>query len=369
MNTLKINFLKRFMILLVAFVMGACSYPQAGAPSVNGAGSRPILVQSGISSGPTATPFQPDAPTPTYLPTNFPTPRPSRIVLPTATLTPTPGAIWGDYEGPTVWPDIDIPAPVGILPQPEGQINIMLMGSDQRPDTYGFRTDTILLVTLNPKTGSVNITSFPRDLYVYIPGWTIQRINTAFPHNGFESLADTMEYNFGVRPDHYVVINFWSFKQVIDSLGGVDVSVSQYLTDQRDGHGDYTVSPGVHHMDGDTALWYVRARHTTSDFDRGRRQQEVIQAIFFKLLSLNAIKRGPELYDIYKKNVTTDLNLEDITPLLPMAANVTDGSMINHYFISPQVVTNFRTSQGAAVLLPNYEAILQIMRQALNSPE
>ncbi|MFQ5615056.1 MAG: LCP family protein, partial [Anaerolineales bacterium] len=75
------------------------------------------------------------------------------------------------------------------------------MGSDQRPGEGGFRTDTILLLTLNPGQGIVNITSFPRDLYVYIPGWTMQRINTAPQHGGFELMAATFGYNLGVHPD------------------------------------------------------------------------------------------------------------------------------------------------------------------------
>jgi LCP family protein required for cell wall assembly len=275
---------------------------------------------------------------------------------------------WEDYPGPTVWPDIEIPAPVGILPQPADQVNIVLLGSDQRPQAGGFRTDTILLLTLSPSQKTVSLTSFPRDLYVYIPGWTIQRINTAFGWGGFETLALTMEYNFGVRPDYYVLMNFWSFVDVIDSLGGISVNVAYTLTDHRDGYGDYTVPGGVVNMDGETALWYVRSRYSSSDFDRGRRQQEVLQAIFQRLLSLDALARAPQLYQLYAQNVTTDMTFDQMSDFLPLASKITDPSLIKHYYIGPSQVYSWVNSVGSQVLVPIQTAVLEVMRQALNSP-
>jgi polyisoprenyl-teichoic acid--peptidoglycan teichoic acid transferase len=284
------------------------------------------------------------------------------------TLTATPGKAWGDFAGPTVWPDIDIPAPAPFFVQPNGQVNIVLLGSDQRQGTGGFRTDTIILVTINPKAGTVNMTSFPRDLYVYIPGWTVNRINTAFPRGGFSMLQDTFEYNFGVRPDYYALVNFWTFTSLIDNLGGITVNVGATLSDQRAGYGTYTVYRGQVVMDGETALWYARSRYSTNDFDRTRRQQEVVRAIFNKLLNINAIARAPQLYDSYKRSISTDMGIDAITPLLPVAAQLTDSSRIQQYFIGSQQVTNWRTSAGAQVLLPNRNAVLEIIRQSLNAP-
>ncbi len=362
--------LKRSILILMAILLVACSIPgMAGmspsSPSLSV--NSPNLFQPPANSTSTPTPFKPLAPTSTFVPTNYPTSTPMFTATPTG-----PQLIsktWEDYPGPSEWPDIDIPAPVGILPQPEGQTNILLLGSDQRPNDGGFRTDTILLLTLNPKTGTANLTSFPRDLYVYIPGWTVQRINTAMGHGGIDLLYDTFEYNFGVHPDHYAFINFWSFTQVIDSLGGVDVDVAVPLTDQRDRYGDYTVTAGTHHMDGATALWYVRARYTTSDFERGRRQQEMLLGIFNKLLSLDGITKAPKLYDIYRQNVTTDLEFADLTPLVPLAARLTDTSRISHYFISRSEVVSWQTTEGAQVLIPVREAVLKVMDQTLNIPQ
>ena len=318
----------------------------------------------------TVTPFQPVPPTPTFVITDIPTPQVRDIAL-----EPTPAGVqppvaksWDDYPGPIVWPDIDIPAPTGLLEQPAGQTNILLLGSDQRPSDGGFRTDTIILLTLNSDLGTVNVTTFPRDLYVYIPGYTVQRINTAFAFGDFEGLALTFEYNFGVHPDHYMLINFWSFVEVVDSLGGITVNVERTFTDHRDGYGDYTVPAGNVHMDWQTVLWYVRARYSTSDFDRGRRQQEALEAIGNRLLSLNALTRAPELYEIYRNNVTTDLSVNNILSLVPLATKLTDSSHIHRYAIGPQQVYNWTNYSGAMVLVPIREAVLEVMYQALNSP-
>lgn len=300
----------------------------------------------------TPTPFLPIGPT-----TTAPTP------------TPVPTAPWGSFPGPSVPPNAPIPPPAKPLQQPPGQVNVLLMGSDQRPYSGGFRTDTIVLLTLNPNLGKASVTSFPRDLYVYIPGWTMQRINTAQAHGGFELTQSTFEYNFGFQPDYYALINFWSFVQVIDSLGGVNVSVAVPLTDHRDGHGNYSVPAGIVTMDGETALWYVRSRYTSSDFDRTRRQQEVLIAIFIKMVSLNGIQRAPELYDLYKNNVMTNATFSDITPLLGLAAELAaDRSSLATFRIDRSHVTSYTTSSGAAVLLPDYDAIRNTLLQALNAP-
>lgn len=203
---------------------------------------------------------------------------------------------------------------------------------------------------------------------MYIPGWTMQRINTAFAYGGLDTLALTMEYNFGVHPDHYVLINLWSFKDVIDSLGGITVDVAYTLTDHRDGLGQFTIYSGSQQMNGELALWYVRSRYSTSDFDRGRRQQEVLIGIFRKFLSLDGISRAPQLYEIYRQNVDTDMAFDNMAAFLPLAANLKDNGNIRRFNITPQEAIPFVTSGGAQVELPIREAVLAIMRQALNTP-
>jgi LCP family protein required for cell wall assembly len=224
-----------------------------------------------------------------------------------------------------------------------------------------------MLVTINPADNSINITSFPRDLYVQIPGYGQNRINTAHARGGFETTANTFEHNLGVRPDYYALINFWSFVDVVNSLGGVDVFAAKPLSEYT-AAGWFTIPAGWNHMNGETALYYSRSRYSTSDFDRNRRQQEVVTAIVAKMMNLYTIAKIPELYKIYSENVTTNLKLSDVIPLIPVAARVKSTDNIQHFYIGRGQVSSWRTPGGAAVLLPNKAAVEEVMRKALNSP-
>jgi LCP family protein required for cell wall assembly len=209
--------------------------------------------------------------------------------------------------------------------------------------------------------------SFPRDLYINIPGWGTQRINTAFPHGGFKLMQDTFQQNFGIRPDHYMLINFSAFKHVVDGLGGLNVNVAKDVSDYRSGRW-YTVHAGKQFMNADTVLWYVRTRKTTNDFQRNQRQQEVLLAIGEKLLSMNGLTRIPELFNLYRQYVTTDLAFTDVVPLLPMATRVKDASIVKRYAISPREAYDWITYDGAMVLLPQMDAIQELVRKTLNIP-
>jgi LCP family protein required for cell wall assembly len=337
-----------FILLAVLTFISACNFPVAHMAAPAAVSLNQNFLFNPVDATATATPFQPLAPTATYFPTATPIPTPTEMLI-------------GQYSSnPSS-------APAGMLPQPKGQVNILLLGSDQRQGTGGFRTDTIMLVTINPAENSVHLTSFPRDLYVDIPGYSTSRINTAHARGGFETLADTFEYNFGVRPELYAMINFWTFVDVVDSLGGIDVYASQPLS-ERTGVGWFTIPAGLNHMDGDTALYYSRSRYSTSDFDRNRRQQEVITAIVAKLMSLYTIAKIPELYRIYVDNVTTNIKLSDVIPLIPVVARIKSADQIQHFYIGRGQVTSWMTPGGAAVLLPRKDAILEVLREALNSP-
>jgi len=342
---------KALLILLVA-VLTACSAPGvAGVPlaqapdQVATATPTASLFQVPGDATPTATPFQPLPPTPIYLPTDMPTATPAPEIQP-------------------VQPQIG--GAVGVIESPKGQVNLLLLGSDARSRQKLFRTDTIILASMNPDQGTVDMVSFPRDLYVNIPGWGQDRINTAWFHGGYDSLAATLEHNFGVVPDHYVLINFSSFKKLVDSLGGLDVRVGEPLTD-RYGNRTITIPKGITRMNADMVLWYVRSRKTSNDFARNRRQQEILQALAEKLISMNAIRRAPELYAAYKESVTTDLTLIDMLTFLPLAAKLTDTSNIHQHFIGPKQVNNWITPGGAMVLLPVQDEIMRVIRKALKS--
>lgn len=351
---------RRLSYLFLALLLAGCAIPglapQSVPASVLLAEPTPIRMVPGATITPT--PFQPLPPTPVAKPGSIAEAQPDK---PRKEKKAKPH----DFAPPSEYSDLPIPPPVRPIQQPDGQMTILVLGSDQRPGESIFRTDTILLVALNPKKQTVSMVSFPRDLYVYIPGWTMQRINTAYAHGGFETIAQTLDYNFGVRPDHFVVVDFLFLVQLVDGLGGIDVEVEKSLADNHDLYGWYSVDPGIVHMNGQVALWYVRSRYTTSDFDRNRRQQAVVRALVKHLLSINAISRAPELYRTYASNVTTDLDLKDILELLPFAAKIRNLDQIKQYFIGRSLVTEWISSGGAMVLLPHQDATYGLMHQAL----
>jgi polyisoprenyl-teichoic acid--peptidoglycan teichoic acid transferase len=286
------------------------------------------------------------------------------------------------YEPEAREPEVSVPdgetpqnpdaTPVPTLPplqKPEGQVNILLLGSDVREGDYGFRTDSIIWVSLNPKDGFVSAVSFPRDLFVEIPGRGENRINVAFGVGGFDLLADTMQVNFGVRPDHYVLIDMYGFATLINNLGGINVETEKNLSDSCatwvNPSGWCSVGPGLVLMNGDTALWYVRSRYSTNDIERARRSQEVVEAIFKRLMSLDAVLRAPDLYDAYTSFVQTDVDLATVVSLLPLAKNIYEDSDIRNYVIGFDQAYSWITPAGAQVLVPDKALIREVMIEAL----
>jgi anionic cell wall polymer biosynthesis LytR-Cps2A-Psr (LCP) family protein len=121
-------------------------------------------------------------------------------------------------------------------------------------------------------------------------------------------------------------------------------------------------------MDGETALWYARSRLSTSDFDRNRRAQEVVYAIFNRLLSLNALVRAPELYQQFRDAVETDMTLEDVLPFVPLAPLLSKPESIRRYTIGPGQVYDYVAEGGAWVLWPDQNAIMEIIIEAVYMP-
>ncbi len=247
--------------------------------------------------------------------------------------------------------------------------NFLILGSDWRPNS-GYRTDVILLVSLDKLHGDVSIVSFPRDLWVRLPSMGEERINTAMEFGGFPLTQNMFRDNFGVKIDYYVLTNFQGFVNLINALGGINVQASRELYDTcslpQAAEGYCYIAPGSNPMDGATALWYVRSRGTTSDFDRTRRAQEVLQGFFDKLISLDAVNKTSQLFSSLSGAVETDLKMVDILPFLPLAAQVAaDPARVRKFFIGPSEVFGYVIpSTGANILLPNLEAIQNLLNQA-----
>ena len=345
-----------------------------------------ILVTAAPNSTVTPTPFQPIPWTQTGLAPPQPTIDPAQLTSTSAAPTQT--------EVPTVDANMLIntlaplstidPSGSQILNNGQETVNFLLIGSDKRPGG-SFRTDTMVIAILRPNDGQVSLISIPRDLWVFIPEWENQRINTAYQHGisvgypggGPGLLKDTILYNLGIRIDHTAMVEFDGFRQIVDTLGGVDVPVSCPYTDWRlidpsyDPYNEnnwflYTTGPGLIHMDGDLALWYARSRQKSSDFDRGRRQQEVLRALFSQGLQAGTLSRIPELYNDLKDTVETDLNLVDLLQLSLYAPKMTNAD-IRSYYIRPPYVSSWITESGAYVLLPNEDALHQMLTEALSA--
>ncbi len=245
----------------------------------------------------------------------------------------------------------------------------MVLGSDFRPGA-GFRTDIIMLIAVDTLSGKVSLVSFPRDLWVSIPGYGQQRLNTVMQMGGFQLLANTMQTNFGVYPTEYAMIDIDGFLQVVDTLGGVTFETEYATADACDSSLDADrwceAGPGEITLDKDWALWYVRARYNSSDFDRMRRTQEVVEAIMKKILSPAGVIKLPSLMGIYNTEVDSNISLDNLFPLARLAIGFDAQADVRHYSIGPNQVTPWMTDDGASVLLPNVAAIQAVLQNALS---
>lgn len=279
----------------------------------------------------------------------------------------------------------EIPPPMPTIEEGEYDIyNVMLLGSDTTNPRNSGRTDVIVILSLNRTANTVSMLSLPRDLYVHIPGERVYRINSAYGYGqqngvgGAELLRQTIAYNLGIEIDRYARVDFREFQEIVDALGGVNISVDCSIEDWRLTEPDldptveenwsmFTLPVGVHHMDGNLALWYARSRRTTSDFDRGRRHQALLRAMWHRLQDLGLLTQVAELWSQASEAVETDLQLNEIIGLLPLAGAL-DSSRIRSFTFRQNVeVRSWTSPEGSSVLVPNREAI-QRLEQAMYQP-
>jgi LCP family protein required for cell wall assembly len=289
---------------------------------------------------------------------------------------------------PTVIAQVPTPDPV-VIPDPvslidtgeDDLLNILLLGSDTSNPQNSGRTDVIMMVSINRTHNSIAMLSVPRDLYVYIPGWQMGRINTAYGHGedvetggGARLLMETLRYHLGLEIDYYARVDFDDFKQIIDSVGGVEIAVDCGIEDWRLREPDldpadeanwemFTLPVGVHTMDGNLALWYVRSRRTSSDFDRGRRQQAMLRGLWRHVRTLGLMNQISEVWPQVVEIVETDIPLTEILTLIPVAANLEASQVASFTFQSGQDTVDWRSPEGSSVLLPvrdNTESLMSL---------
>jgi LCP family protein required for cell wall assembly len=252
---------------------------------------------------------------------------------------------------------------------PEAGVRLfMILGSDYRPQS-GYRTDTILLIAIDSRSGKVSLVSFPRDLWVNIPGYGEGRINTVMQLGGFSLLSQTMQTNFGVFPSQYAMIDMEGFLTIIDTLGGITIETDAYTADACETTLDpdrwCEINPGTVTLNSELALWYVRARYNSSDFDRMRRTQEVIRGIAEELASPSGLVKAPKLLEIYNSKIESNVTPSEALSLMRWSISKDSLNNLRRYSIGPNEVTSWTTPGGAAVLLPNPTAIQTVLKGAL----
>jgi len=254
------------------------------------------------------------------------------------------------------------PLPEFPLNIPGHYLNIVLLGSDRRPRSTAWRTDSMIVVSVDTTNNVIRLLSIPRDLWVYIPGHGYNRINTADlwgemaqPGTGPDRVKQTIHRNLGIPIHYYVRLDFQGFIKIIDTVGGIDVDVDCPLP-------DIDLSEGMHHMTGEQALRYARSRQSTSDFDRGRRQRKVLMALWDQSLTLNIVPRLPELWWTMANAFQTDLSLEQVINLAYVGVQLEPQRILSQS-IGPQQVQSWITPQGAAVLLPRHQEMRAMLER------
>lgn len=243
---------------------------------------------------------------------------------------------------------------------PQDPVNVLVMGLDSRGNEgLVTRTDSIMLVGIKPSRMNLSLLSIPRDLFIDVPNYGMQRINTVnvlaemeVAGTGPELLSQSIENNFGIGVDYYVRLDFQAFVALVDNLGGLDIEVPYEIHDYQFPTPDYGTmevhfEAGWQHMDGERALIYARTRHSDDDYRRAERQQQVVSAIALKLLNpLN----WPTAWVTVQSYTDTNMNPLHLAWLLPpivIGSGSIDSLVIDREYILP----------GNGYSYPNYEAL------------
>ncbi|HNP70791.1 MAG TPA: LCP family protein [Kouleothrix sp.] len=303
-----------------------------------------------------------------------------KMIVPTVTLpTATPGAQAAGASSPAGAAPTAEPMPTAI-PEPEGVSNILLVGTDARPGENVSRTDTLVLVHLDSHSNRVGMLSFPRDLWVNIPGFAQNRINTAYllgetklgKGYGPALLKQTVGDLTGLRIDRFMLINFEGFRAVIDKLGGIYVDVPKTIDDPAYPTDDYRTikihfDPGRQLMDGDRALIYARTRHADSDFGRNQRQQQVLMAIFDRVREqglLSQLTSLDDYTDVLSNYIRTDISRGEMLGLASVGTRLHPED-IQRFAIDAKMVTP-RTQPAYVLLLKDQKALRRLVSQMID---
>ncbi|GAB5489873.1 MAG: hypothetical protein Phog2KO_00880 [Phototrophicaceae bacterium] len=245
-----------------------------------------------------------------------------------------------------------VPPRASVIPRTDELVNIVLLGSDG--DIVGdntIRTDTIVIVSINTQTQTVSMLSIPRDVFVYVPTPTMARINTVYgtgeafgwSGGGFGLLRETIFYNFGIQVHYHAFVDISGLEEIIDTVGGINIAVDCDYEDPPligadvpagaigpDENNVYVLPVGYYQFTGREAMWFARSRGNSDAFDRGRRHLQVLEAILRSARDSGQIAQIPELWAELTQIVETDITLDVVLGLLPIAVNL-DSSRIERF--------------------------------------
>ncbi len=235
-----------------------------------------------------------------------------------------------------------------LIGEDQGRVNVLLLGNPGESDgTDGpFLTDTIMVASYGIENKTLHLFSIPRDLYVDVPDYGMSKINAVYEigeskfNDGPGTDMSVIESLLGLDIPYYVKIDFEGFKRIVDELGGVSVEVKKDLLDPyyptaSKGYETLDIKAGVYTMDGDMALKYVRSRQTTSDFDRAKRQQQVLVALRDKALDLELLTTPAKIFavqDIIKDHFSTNLTEAEAKRALQLLVELDTSKVINKVF-------------------------------------
>ncbi len=268
----------------------------------------------------------------------------------------------------------------------QDRVTLLLLGIDQRCDEEGpTRTDTMMVLTADPVGLSAAALSLPRDLWVDVPGFEVDRINQAhylgevhnYPGGGPALAVETVEGTLGIDIDFYLTVNFDAFVELVDLLGGIEVVNDQDIEDDAYpdrcyGYDPFYMPAGEHHLDGQEALKFARTRATPGgDVDRAARQQQVVLAVRDRMLRLNMIPQllaqAPRLWQTFQRNVRTNMSLEEAIQLALLLQEIPRESIASHVVDYNYVYTE-TTPDGRQVLVPIRNNIRRLRDQLFLPP-
>lgn len=288
---------------------------------------------------------------------------PTATHRPTITLTPTPTPWpWPTFEVPYGGDPTPAPEVASRVSLPEGTRVWLFLGAEDQKPTRG-RTNAIHLLLVNERLSKASIISIPGSTFVYLPGQGMGRVNTAYALGGMKLVSDTLVYNFGLRPDRFVVAHETEFVWLVDDLDRLEVSVLLPIRDDCGG-----LPAGLHTMDGKRVLCYISYKGD-DEINRTRRQQQVLQLLFTKLVQQGRMAKLPFMYASYDEYLDTDVSLLDLLTRVPLALRLGDPDRIKGFVLGWEQLKSWELPDltRTSVLLPREGKIEILVRQAVEA--